>query len=737
MKQLFLIISILLFGTLAQAQMISGKVYEVKEGEKTPLPTVNVHWQDSQIGIMTDQDGAFSIIHPEGYQYLIFSFVGYRSDTLDVDDHDRPLEVVLERGTQLDEVQVVERTPGSFIDRIDPIATEQITGAELCKAACCNLSESFETNASVDAYYSNAITGAKQIRLLGLDGTYVQLLTENIPSLRGIATSYGMQYIPGPWMEAIAVSKGTSSVKNGYESIAGQINIEYLKPATADKFYLNLFGSDAGRKEANLAGSVVFNDQLSTLVLAHVGHGMSRWDHNDDNFLDQPLIKQYNFLNRWYYVTEKLRFHLGVKHMNESRYSGQIDYEPGAEQGFDQPYGIGIHTKRVELFSKLGYILNNNKNSSFGSIYSLTLHDQNSNYGMRHYAGDQLTYYMNLMYQTDLTDSTHVLITGFSYNYEKYGESLGVIENERIESVPGLFAEYSYKPSERLSVLAGLRGDFHNLYGFMLTPRLHSKIDLSPTTHLRLSAGRGSRTPYILAENNHFLANSRKILIDPNPKQEVAWNYGVNLTQYFSVGRDELQVNLEFYRTDFVNQIIMDLDSSVDEVRFFNLDGESFSNNAQIEMTVSPLKGLDLKAAARYSDVRYTLNNDLVKKPLFSPFKGLINASYQTPLKKWQFDFTTQFNGKGRIPSTASNPEGMRMNEEFPAFTIMNFQITKFFRIWEIYAGVENLTNFRQSDAVIAPDQPYGEYFDASLVWGPIHGRKIYAGMRFAIERDL
>jgi len=736
MKKL-IVVPILLFSIAAITQQITGTVKELVNGELKTIPGVNVHWLDSQIGTITGSDGEFVIVHPTGYRYLIFSYVGYQSDTLDATTIKSPVTVQLKAGTNIDEVVVTARQPGTFIDRIDPIMTEQITGAELCKAACCNLSESFETNASVDAYYSNAVTGARQIRLLGLDGTYVQLLTENVPSMRGIATNYGLLYIPGPWMEGISISKGTSSVKNGYESIAGQINVEFQKPATADKFYLNLFASDAGRKEANLTGSWLLNDRVNGLVLAHYSDDVTSGDHNNDGFMDEPLTRQFNLLNRWYGVKDNWRFIGLIRGLSESRHSGQMGYVPGDAHSSDKPYGIDIETRRVDGFAKVGYVFNNELNSSFGSIYSFVLHNQDAKYGLRNYSGKQFTYYMNLMFQSDLFNEKHNLTSGLSLNLENFDESLDGMLSPRFEWVPGLFAEYAFKPSTRWSVLTGLRADYHNLYGLMITPRVHSKFDITPTTHLRLSAGKGSRTPYVLAENNHFLANSRHIVIADDIGQEIAWNYGVNLTQYLFTGENEMILTLEYARTDFVNQVIIDLDSSVDEVRFYNLNGKSYSNNYQAELSWSPLRGLDLKGALRLSDVKYNLaDQSLVEKPLVSRHKGLITASYQTPLRKWQFDLTSQFNGRGRIPSTAANPEAYRIAEEFDPFTIMNAQITKFFRIWEVYLGVENLTNFKQMDAVIAGNDPYGEHFDASLVYGPIYGRKIYAGLRFAIGRE-
>ncbi len=718
------------------AQMVSGTVYNKSQDRKEPLPTVNVHWSGSQIGTTTDANGKFQLFKPDHLSKLVFSFVGYIPDTLEINSPQEGIEVMLEPGTQIDEVTIVQRGLGTHIDRLAPILTEKITYAELCKAACCNLAESFTTNASVDAYYANAVTGAKQIRLLGLDGIYVQLLTENIPNMRGIASTYGLSFVPGPWMEGIMISKGTASVKNGYESIAGQINVEYLKPVSADKLLLNLFLSNAGRTEANFATAFKVNNKLSTLLMGHFSDDQTKEDHNMDGFLDEPLYRQFNVLNRWYYTDEHIRMHAGVKLLKEDRYSGQMSFDKDSVRDIDHPYGIGIMTKRVEGFLKLGYVFNNDLNSSFGSINSISYHDQNSFYGIRNYQGNQLNYYLNLMYETNLLNEKHTLVSGFSFNLDNYAEVLDTLNSSRFERVPGVYTEYSFKPGEHFNLMAGLRLDYHNLYGLMFTPRLHARYDINGHTHFRLSAGKGYRSPMILAENNHFLANSRNIIIDPDLKQEEAWNYGLNITHYVPVGIQPMSISLEAYRTDFLEQIIVDIDSNVDAVRFSNLQGKSFSNNFQVEVGAQFLKGLETKVAFRLTDVRYDLNQVLVQKPLVSRYKGLVVASYQTPLKKWQFDVTWQLNGPGRIPSTATNPESFQMEDTFKAYQIVNLQITKYFRTWEVYSGVENLTDFRQMHAVIGGDQPFGDYFDSSMIWGPLHGRKIYLGFRYRIERE-
>ncbi len=735
-KSILLIVILFIPIIFINAQMVKGTVFETREGERLELPAVNIHWAGSAIGTSTDENGKFELIKPAKYSKLVFSFVGYKTDTLIIDQVITGIEVFLIPGEMLDEISIIERAVGSHISRLDAIQTEKITGVELGKAACCNLAESFETNASVDAYYANAATGAKQIRLLGLDGQYVQMLTENIPNLRGLAMPYGLVYIPGTWMEAINVSKGTSSVKNGYESITGQINIEYLKPNTADHFFFNALANTAGKRESNLVGSVDVGDRLSTLILAHVEDNSLKSDFQNDGFLDHPLLRQYNFLNRWRFGSEHIQFRVGVKAIDETRTSGQVDFDPDGPRGLDRPYGIGIKTERYEVFAKLAYLFNNRLNSNFGSIYSFNHHTQDSYFGMRDYKATEQNLYINLMFQTDIMNKKHKLTSGLSLVHDNLNESLDGLDMETRETVPGIFTEYGFNPNPRMTLLGGIRLDFNSIYGMALTPRLHARYDVTSSSTLRLSAGKGYRTPHVLAEQNHFLASSRRIVLQEDFDREEAWNYGINLTQYVGSGPRQMTISLEAYRTSFINQVIMDLDSSVDEVRFYNLDGRSFSNNYQAEISYDPFRGLDTKIAFRYTDVRYDWNGELTVKPLVSKYKGLFNLSYMTPLKKWQVDYTIQLNGPGRIPFTTDNPVEYQLDTEFPAFTIMNAQLTKYFKTWNIYVGAENLTDFRQDNPVLAADKPFGEHFDASMIWGPVDGRKIYVGVRFGISRS-
>ncbi|MDR0970664.1 MAG: TonB-dependent receptor [Lentimicrobiaceae bacterium] len=738
MKRIYQIISLFILlaaVNVIHAQQLTGIVYERYEDREYPLPGVNVYWSGTQIGTVTDVNGRYTIEYPEDFHWIVFSFVGYANDTIHTPHHGNVMDHVMTSPTiELNEVEVVARAKSSYVSRLSTINATHIGDGELRRAACCNLAESFETNASVDVSYSDAVTGAKQIELLGLSGVYSQMMAENMPNLRGLASSFGLTYVPGTWMQAIQVSKGASSVVNGYESITGQINIDYKKPEESEKLFLNLFQSSMGRTEVNMNAKALINKDLQAMVLGHFSNNGQKHDENKDGFLDDPLYRQYNFFGRLNFNNGTFEGMFGIKGMKEDRQTGQKQFDPKKrfEEGF---YGVEINTERAETFLKTGYIFDR-ENTSLGIQQQFIYHDLQSYYGLTDYNAKQYSYYLNALFNSYIVNERHVYTAGFSYSYDEYNESLNDSTFNRFERVPGVFAEYTYKNDENLSVIAGMRVDHHSTHGWFATPRLHARYRFNETFILRGSIGKGYRSPNVLAENSTMLASSRAIVFQFNgeAKMEEALNYGLNLTKTFDVNRRELTINLDFYRTDFQNQIVIDRDTDVHKILIYNLNGKSYSNSAQIEVNYEVLKGLDVTAAFRYNDVKMTINDALMEKPLVNKYKGLVTLSYLTPKYDWQFDFTTQFNGTSRIPSTATNPEAYRRSDKSPEYIVMNAQVSKKLGKFDVYVGGENLTGYTQKNPIIASDDPFGDYFDSSLVWGPLSGVKFYAGLRFTIE---
>ena len=727
--------------TVAQQRTIRGHVFD---DNREPIVGATVVCPTDGHGVATNADGLFQIVLNDGNRAIRVAFLGFETQEIPNASCCNPMTIVLEQdATMLDEFTVTQRAVGLVTLRDATIQTQRITRAELCRAACCNLSESFETNASVDVSFSDATTGARQIRLLGLDGFYIQMLTENIPNFRGVAQPFGMDYIPGSWIESISISKGTSSVRNGFEALAGQINVEYKKPQTMDRLFVNLYAAEKGRLEANVVSGIVLNEHLSTGLFFHYSQQQTEHDKNDDGFLDDPTSRQLSLLNRWHYRSGRYASQYLVRFTNELRESGQVSSR------FDDPFRISFNTNRGEFFTKQSFMIDDGDlPESVALIAATSVHDQRSMFDKTEYDIRQRNIYLSAMYDNNFLPH-HSFLTGLSMNHDGFDETLsrgGTNINlpfSRNETVFGGFAEYTFNHHDELVLMGGIRGDYSDLHGFFVTPRMHIRYAPKEWINLRASAGKGFRTAHVLAENNFLLASSRQINIANNLAQEQAWNTGFNVTFHIPIRHRELTITGEYYHTRFVNQVVVDRDSDPNAVFFYNLsdyNGRSFTNVAQIEASYSFFNGFTLMAAYRFNramtEFRHPVTRvetGLLPKPLQSHSVGIATASYMTPRGRWQFDLTGQFNGGGRMPTPC--PDNPLWEKDFPPFNVFLGQITKNFTNLSIYAGVENIFDFRQPDPIIDATNPRGDNFDATMIWGPVMGRNIYVGLRWNIPR--
>ena len=735
MKKLLILIVLSTLCIHLQAQ-VKGVV---KDSSGEPIVAANVFWTNTTTGTTTDAEGMFSIRKPKNAQRLVISFIGYENDTIKVTSPDQELEIVLRNGVLMDEVQVVERKMGTIKSRSSVLNEDMISASELARAACCNLGESFTTNPSVDVSYSDAATGAKQIKLLGLSGTYVQMLTENIPNYRGAAAPFALGYIPGPWMQSIQVSKGNSSVKNGYEAITGQINVEFKKPQSPQSLNVNLFANTKEKYEANFDGNIALNKRLSTALLAHYENGTQAHDGNGDGFLDMPKVEQYNLQNRWAWMGDHYVFQASIKGMKEDRTGGQSAHHTTGNQ---ELYRIGIETERYEAFTKNAYIFDKDKGTNIALILAGSLHKQDAEYGHKLYRVDQKNAYASLMFETNF-DERNSLSTGLSLNHDYYDQTYRLendtkpypLRNKEKETVPGAYVQYTYNLDNKLVLMGGLRADHSNVYGTFITPRAHVKFTPNEYMNFRASVGKGYRSNHVLAENNYLLASGRQVIIDPNLEQEEAWNYGISTSFYLPIFGKTLNLNSEYYYTNFKKQTVIDLDSNPHAVHFTNLDGKSYSHTFQAEASYPFFSGFTMTAAYRRTSVKTTFGNRLLDRPLTGKYKGLLTASYQTPLGIWQFDVTLQLNGGGRLPTPYTMEDGTPSWEaRYPSYEQLNAQITRWFRRWSIYVGGENMTNFKQKNPIVGASDPWGSHFDSTLIWGPVHGAVYYVGIRFNLE---
>lgn len=729
-----------------QSQNFLGIITNDKD---EPLYGATVIWQGADYGTVADENGHFELPKKEENANILVDYVGYDPMFIEVEAGQDTVYIILEGLYELMEIEVAAKLQDNYVSMLSPINLETIGGGELRKAACCNLAESFTTNGAVDVGYGDAVTGAREIRLLGLRGTYTQLMVENRPSMGGLGSPFALEYIPGTWLSSIQISKGTSTVQNGYQAIAGQINSELVKPFQDKPLFINLYGSTFGRGEINVHLNKKINDKWSAGTLLHASKMENNLDGNNDNFHDTPQTDLLNGMFRLFYRGELFRAQFNVHALRDRHTSGQIaDKLPTGTP----VYSIRQDHDRVEVFGKMGYLGFKDLNNTLGFITNASWHQLDSYYGNRFHSGVQKNAYANLIYSTYIGNTDHKFNMGGSYLYDNYDEQLDDFDASRTESVPGIFMEYSFgqKPEnhpkteeeaekksllEGFGLILGMRVDKHNLFGWLYTPRANLKYNFSENSIVRLSAGRGYRTANAIAENVSLLASSRPFVVDGDLDMEDAWNFGVNYTQKFVLGGKEGSIALDAFRTDFNNQIVIDRQHDPNRILAYNLNGRSFSNSFLAVWSQEVTEGLDIKMAYKFNDVKLDTRHGFHEMVLLAKHRGLVTVGYETKDEKWSIHTNLQLVGRMNFPDNEQyEPEFIEFHDgQSPAYATLGGQVTRKFDKWEIYIGGENLTNYTQTQPIIDAENPFGENFNATQVYAPITGAMGYVGLRFEL----
>lgn len=745
MNKLFYILSFLLAFTAYSQENVSGKVLD-EQGQ--PLPGANLNWLNTSLFTSTAGDGSFTLPYSAEYTTLIISYIGYRTDTISVSSNEYITHAMtVSEGKDLKEVVVSKER--SSLERSQTKAANVTTmgSKELLKAACCNIAESFETNPSIDVNFSDALTGTRQIKMLGLTSPYLLIAEENIPSVRGASQAYGLSFVPGTWVESIQITKGAGPVINGYESISGQINYELIKPVGDIPFFLNVYGDMGSRFEVNTHFNKKFSEKWSSSLFVHGNTRVGKNDMNDDGFLDNPLAKQINVMNRWQYTDAEKGWvsFINLRYMRDEKQTGEVDFDPDTDKLTTSHWGSEINTDKLDASAKLGYVFPDLPFQSIGIQSAFNWHNQESYFGLREYNIEQKSFYSNLIFSSIINNTMNKFSTGINFTYDSYGEFFDAANYSRIDNSVGAFAEYTYDNIDDFTLVAGARFDVHNRLGAFFTPRLHLRYNPWKDATIRASAGRGKRAANIFAENQSLFGSSRTFEIlntggkvyglDP----EIAWNYGVSFVQGFPLFNKNAQFVVDFYRTDFQNQAVVDLYASPQQVLFYNLEGSSYANSLQVEFNYELSHHFNIRTAYKYYDIQTEYTTGMQDRPLQAKHRFFTNLAYETHVqeggKQWKFDFTYNWMGKQRLPFTGTNPVQEQMPEFSPSFSLMNIQVThSFSSVFEVYVGGENIGNYQQDKAILGSSDPFGPYFDTSIIYAPVFGQMYYAGLRFKIK---
>ena len=739
---IFLVLPLFLFSQ----ETLTGMIMD-KNNPKDNLGVfgANVYWLNNSIGATTNEKGWFTIPYKKSYKKLVVSYVGYKTDTLNISDLE-PIHHFITLENELEEVTLKSKKKATQRSFIQTKNVFTVNSAELLKAACCNLAESFETNPSIDVNFSDALTGTRQIQMLGLKSPYLLITQENIPSIRGAGQVFGLTFTPGTWVESIQITKGAGSVINGYESISGQINAELVKPITDNRIFLNAYGSLGGRYELNSHLNHKISDKWQTGVYIHGNYRNKKFDRNKDGFLDNPLISQVNVMNRWQYLDAEKGWvsFINVRFMDDSKQTGQNNFDPLKDKGRSEVWGGEIDTKRFDSSLKLGYVFPQLPFQSFGFQFSYSNHDQDSYFGLKTYDINHQSVYSNLLFNSIIGDTRSKFTTGLNFTYDIYDEFVNSINFSRKEKSFGGFFEYAYDNSDNFSFTSGVRIDTHNLLGTYITPRLHIRYVPWEKGVLRASIGQGRKSGNVFAENQQLFASTRQIDIQSSGGKiygldpEVAWNYGLSYLQGFNLFNRKGDITFDYYRTHFQNQVVVDWENP-QRISFYNLDGESYANSFQTEVNYYVDDFTSLRLAYKFYDIETDYFSGKLSKPLTPNHRLFANISYETKkindIKQWKFDLTYNFIGEQRLPDTSTNTVEYQLEEYSNSYSLLNTQITKVFtEKFDSYFGVENLTDLKQKNPILASDDPFGDSFDSTIIYAPIFGRMLYSGLRFKIN---
>ena len=740
MKTYYLIIlSFCCITNIVNAQ-IKGLIQGADGSQKKPLYGAKIKLLQAKTGAVSREDGTFELVLPKELpDTLVISAFGYNPDTLIVSKKDRftALNILLYSDKLLPEILIEYRKNGHSISRLKTLHVEELTAIELRKAACCNLSESFETNASVDVNITDAVSGAKKIQMMGLDGVYTQIQMENIPYLRGLESAFGLSSLSGTWIESIQITKGTGNVVNGYESMAGLVNLELKKPDEMEKIYLNVYQNIFGRSEFNFNKGIILNPKWSTGFLGHVSSTYGNIDRNKDAFRDLPTGDNTAFMNRWAYKGKKMEAQFGINFYRDRKVGGQTSFFRNEENQVDTVnYGVLINSKHIDIYGKTGFF-GKRPMQSLGIVYNIKHQEIDGFFGLKNFSGLEKRGYINVIYDDIIGTSDHKIKVGTSFVAIDISQKADTLSQKRMELVPGIFAEYTYT-GRRLTGVFGSRYDYHSIFREQFSPRVHLKYLLSEMTDLRFTAGKGWRVPNFIIDNISLLASSKQWIAPSETKPEISWNIGGSLVHEMKIFERKATISLDFYHTRFENQLIVDRDDAINAIVFSNLKNSSFSNSFQTEFSFSPIKNLDIRLAYKFLDVEAKYGNEMRQQVMIPRQRGFVNIAYITRNKRWEYDFTCSVFSPSRLPiqRDMTNDTLLISDMKSPIYAMINAQITHIYKKFDFYLGGENLTNSTQKNPIIDAANPFGSKFDATNIYMPITGINIYVGIRYAIAKN-
>lgn len=736
-----LVICVVLIPKLGQTQSvpITGTVRDAET--RIALAFCNVTVPGTSIGVTTDNNGKFDIaVDRNKFNRLVFSFVGYVSDTLSLIPGKTNYAVSLKPDlNSLQEVVVVSGTMKEVSKMDSPIPVEIYTPALFAKNPTPGIFESLGMINGVQPQLNCNVCNTGDIHINGMEGPYTMILIDGMPIVSSLATVYGLSGIPTSMVKRIEVVKGPASTLYGSEAVGGLINIITKDAGTAPQFKADV--SSTSLQEHNVDVSTKWRTGKSSALLGinYFNFG-NKVDINDDNFTDVTQQQRISVFNKWDFErTDNRLASLGFRYVYEDRWGGEMQWNR-KHRGSDRVYGESIYTNRFELIGNYQLPVNGKK---IIFDYSYNYHLQDSYYGATPYLADQHVAFMQLRW--DVKIGLHDLLVGIPFRYVFYddntvGTARADHSNRPMQTyLPGIFIQDEMKLNERITLLSGLRYDRHSIHGNILSPRVSMKYSPDKQNTFRLSTGNGFRVVNLFTEDHAALTGAREVIIEEELKPEQSWNVNLNYATTHAHNSGYVGFDASLFYTYFTNKIVGDFTTDPDKIIYNNLNGHAVSKGVTLNTELMFTNSLKIMGGVTLMDV-YQVESEIrsdkkiKQQQLFAPHvTGTYSVSYTLDRHGISFDITGRLNGPMKLPVGDRTIDDRP--DKSPWFTIINFQVTKtFLNGFEFYGGVKNILNFMPDDPLLGWENPFGKNFDTSYNYASVQGIKGFAGLRYTIQ---
>lgn len=707
------------------------------DDKNVPVQGATLAWAGHSFHAISDSEGLFLINRLADDSLLIIQYVGFKTLEFRVPPNQVEVRITMSENIELQQVEVKSKASATFTPLASNMNKEVVSMRELRKAPCCNLSESFETSAVVDANYTNAALGTREIEMLGMRGIYSQIMLDSRPTMYNLAAPFAFDFIPGPWLKGVQVSKGAGTVVNGSDGLAGQINVDLIDPQDGPRLFVNGYANHRNRYEMNIITNKKFNENWSSGTLIHGNQDQHHQDKNADDFIDAPRKRQLNVMQRFHYY--------GLKWEGQVNVHGILDQRQGGQTQHPSPDHVGDlliydhNQKRLEIFGNVGFVGFKDPGRSIGFQWHVQHHDYDAMYARIANGKDQ-SYYANLIYQEKFGSKKHTLMSGLSMRRSITEEGFSDLIFNRKEFIPGMFGEYSYNADvadSKFGYTVGLRTDRYGDYGFRATPRFSARFQVEDYGTIRASAGRAYRMPNVISDNIHFIGLGRYFQIE-SIGLDVANNFGLGYIQkIFLGGPTELNISVDFYHTYFKKQNIQDIESETRNIINRYVDEGSRINYFLVQNQIQLNSNLGFKIAYKYTDAQYRLtnNNPLISRMYLPKHRALFTVDVNSDESIWLANFTLQWVGSQRLLDISyyPTPGSAGRTNKSPSYFLINFHLSRNLGKFEFYSGLENATNYVQEYQIVSPTATGSRYFDATRLYAPNMGIRWYGGFKYLL----